>query len=151
MPLTRAQAETLLVARCGKLLAAVGLDGTTVDGTNAALTDPLAEALRSLEIAPASPAAVTTQDLAGVDDASVPQLLDVAELRALETVLGNWTDPDQTAGQDNRQDLGRLRDSLEKSLARKSARAESLYGYGKDTTVEAGLLTFGFQSRVETA
>jgi len=148
MPLTRAQAETLLVARCGKLLAAVGLDGTTVDGTNAALTDPLAEALRSLAIAPASPAAVTTQDLAGVADASVPQLLDVAELRALETALANWTDPDQVAGQDNRQDLGRLRDSLEKTVARKSERARSLYGYGVDATASAGILTLGFQTRL---
>lgn len=150
MALTRPQAEAILVARCGKLLASVGLDGTTVDGTNAALTDPLAEGLRQLAIAPASPAAVTTSDLSGVADADAAELLDVAELRALETVLGNWVDADQVAGQDNRQDLGKLRDSVEKSLARKAARAESLYGYGKDTTIRAGLLTFGFQSRIET-
>lgn len=138
----------MLIARCGKLLAAAGLDGSTVDGTNAALSDPLAEALRSLGVAPASPASPSTADLAGVADASAPQLLDVAELRALETVLSNWAEPDQVAGQDNRQDLGKLRDSLERTVARKSERARSLYGYGADATASAGLLDLGFQTRM---
>ena len=46
MSLTRATVEVALIARCGKLLTAVGLDGATVDGTNAALTDPIGEGLR---------------------------------------------------------------------------------------------------------
>lgn len=150
MALTRATVEAALIARCGKALTSIGLDGTTVDGTNAALADPIGEGLRSLGLATATLGAVVSADVAQVVDADdYAQLLDVAELRALETVLANWTEPDQIDGQDTRQDLGKLRDGLEKTVSRKAAQAQTRYGYGAATGIETGVITFGFQSRDE--
>lgn len=154
MSLTRATVEVALIARCGKLLTAVGLDGATVDGTNAALTDPIGEGLRSLGLAVATLGAVTSADVAQVTDGDgFAQLLDVAELRAFETILASWTEPDQIEGQDTRQDLGKLRESLEKTLTRKAAQALRIYGYGDAAGVDGVdtfTVNFGFQTREDT-
>ena len=115
MPPTIAQIEQRLIRRIGSKLAAVGLDGSTVDGTNPDLVDPIAAGLASLGITAASVAVVVDADLVAVEACAVPQLLDVATLRGLETVLGNWTDPDQMADTDNQQWLGKLYDSTEKN------------------------------------
>jgi hypothetical protein len=85
MSLTRAQLEVVLLRRVGKLYAAVRLDGTTQDGSNVDLTDPLAATLRQLGIALASPLAVVDADLVDFPVAKLDALLDLAELRALES------------------------------------------------------------------
>lgn len=148
MALTRATVEAVLINRCGKTLTSVNLDGTTIDGTNAALTDPIGEGLRSLGLVVANLGAVVSGDLSGITDADdFAQLLDVAELRALETALANWTEADQVSGQDNSQALGRLRESLERTVARKAKQAQDRYGYGLSSGLETGVLNFGFQSQ----
>lgn len=149
MAMTRAEAESVLIRRCGKMLDAAGLDGTTVDGTNADLTDPLGVALRHLGFSPAGLVTVTDSDLSGVDDSNVVEFLDVAALAAMRASLNNWVEPDQIAGQDTRQDLGKLRESLRTSIGAEEKRLADLYNYGVASGIEAGTLTLGFQTREE--
>ncbi len=83
---TRAQVETILVARCGPWMKEVSMAETT-DGTNADLTDPIRRALLLCGGTLASPVAVTDADLATVDaDERLDELLDRAELRIMQTV-----------------------------------------------------------------
>jgi hypothetical protein len=131
MGLTRAAAEAILVGRCGKILALAGLDGTTVDGTNPDLADPIRSGLASLGLATATVGAVVDADLAAIASETLDQLLDVAEVRALESALGNLDQPDQEASLNNYQYLGRLRDSIEKTVARKRTQAVQKYNFGQ--------------------
>lgn len=149
MALTRAEAEGILIQRCGKMLAAAGLDGTTVDGTNASLTDPLGVALRHLGFSPAGLVTVTTSDLSGISASNVVEFFDVANLAAMRNALNNWTEPDQVAGQDNRQDLGKLRTDLRATVEVEEARLADLYNYGVALGIAAGTLIYGFQTREE--
>jgi hypothetical protein len=140
--LTRAKLERVLLRRCGTLLSAVGLDGTTRSGANPDLDDPIAAGLLSLALAPLDPTEPADADLAGVTGATLPQLLDVAELRCLESVLGHWDQPDQQAGMDN-QGLGRLRVSVEARAGRLEDRLRRLYGHGV-APVAGGVLDLDF-------
>ena len=149
MAMTRAEAEVELIERCGKWLAAAGLDGTTVDGTNASLTGPMGVALRHLGFSPASLTVVTTSDLSAIDNSNIEEFFDVASLRAMENALNNWIEPDQVAGQDNRQDLGKLRTDLRLQIKDDRARLADLYNYGVASGISAGTLTYGFQTREE--
>lgn len=149
MAMTRADAESVLIRRCGKMLVAAGLDGTTIDGTNADLADPLGVALRHLGFSPAGLTSVTTADLSSIDASNVVEFLDVASLAAMRAALNNWAEPDQVAGQDNRQDLGKLRESLRATVKAEEDRLADLYNYGVAAGVAAGTLTYGFQTREE--
>lgn len=88
MAITRAQVETILIARVGGWLTLSSLDGTTSDGTNAALNDPIGFAIRLLGGTTDNPALVDDADLATVDDADLDKLLDIAEYRVLYSAQG---------------------------------------------------------------
>jgi hypothetical protein len=88
MAVTRAQVEAILISRVGGWLVLSDLDGTTVDGTNAALNDAIGFAIRLLGGTTANPALITDADLATVDDADLDKLLDIAEYRALYSAQG---------------------------------------------------------------
>ena len=148
MPATRAQLDPILLRRLGKKFLLVGLDGVTADGSNPDLIDPLTAGMNSLGISPATVGTVADADLLAVPATQLPQLLDVAELRGLETVLGNWDEPDQMADTDNSQSLGKLYDSLEKTVARKQALIQRLYGIGLGT-LTAGVLDLGFAETLD--
>lgn len=150
MAATRAQVEQVLVRRCGRQLALVGLDGATCDGTNPDLADPVAVALAALGLWAADPAAAVDADLAPLGPMQLAALLDLAEVRALESVLGNWDQPDQVADTNNEQGLGRLRDSLERTVARKRLQLERQYGLGLPE-LSAGVLDLGFAEAVDPA
>ena len=139
MSLTRANTEQILIRRCGKLLTAAGLDGTTVAGNNADLNDPLGWALRKSGYSVASVAAIADADLAAVSADDTDKLLDLAELRALETILGNLDDVDITLGQRS-ESLSQLSAQVEKKLTRLQARVEKAYGVGIGT-LQAGMIT----------
>lgn len=132
MAITRAQLEAVLVRRCGKKMLFVGLDATTVDGTNADLNDPIVDSLGSLStrITPADQSNVADSDLAAVADSDLDQLRDFAEVRVLETCLGNWDQCDQMADVGNQQWLGKLYDSMEKTVARRRILVSTQYGVG---------------------
>jgi hypothetical protein len=145
MPLTRAQLESVLISRAGKQLALVGLDGTTIDGTNPALNDPIGEGLRSLSIHPADITAVSDGDLATVADMDIPQLLDVAELRCLESILNNLDSTDEKVMQ-GEQDWAKFAARLEGTIKRRRDMLTKRYGVDVGT-VTVGMLNFDFQSR----
>lgn len=136
MALTRANVEAILIKRVGKLMTAVGLDGTTVSGTNTDLNDPIGEAIRHLGYTVASITSVADVDLLPVTIAQYSELLDVAELRTLYSIQGNYTLVDVTIGpRDER--LSKLADVIEKAIARKERLTSNLYGVGlSDISVE---------------
>ncbi len=120
---TRAQAETILTRRLGPTMTAAKMDGETADGTNPDLNDPLGWAVRKLEGTVADLVAVADADLDTVSTDDTDNLLDLAELRALNNVLGNLTLVDTSVGPRS-QKFGQLREGigarierLEKSLA----------------------------------
>jgi hypothetical protein len=135
--LTRANVEAILIRRCGRLLTAASLDGTTVNGSNADLSDPIASAVTALGGTVASRVAVADADVATVAD--VEALLDVAELRTLETALGNFDATNIQVGE-RREDLDQIRKGLEKAIERKQAQVERKYGIGLGT-ISAGVIT----------
>lgn len=98
MAITRANAEAILIGRLGTLMTEAGLDGTTVDGTNADLNDPFASALRSMGYAVADITNVSDVDLSALAEEDYNEFLDRAELRVLETIEGNYVLVDITAG-----------------------------------------------------
>ena len=93
MTITRAGAELVLMRRLGGLLAEAGM--TVEAGPNPHLSDPLASALRALGHAAVD---VTDAELGQVAGAHVDALLDLAELRALQSVAGNLLAVDVTVG-----------------------------------------------------
>jgi len=145
--MTRTQAETVLIARCGKLMTACGIDGATVNGTNASFTDPLAWALRQSGYSPAAFGAVTDTDLAGVQDGDTDKLLDLAEMRALENALGNFDATDISVGPRS-ESYDQLRAGIEKILTRKQTNIMRLYGVGIGT-LEAGVIAYDFMTKAD--
>lgn len=139
MSVTRAAVETVLIRRTGKLLTAASLDGTTVDGLNDDLTDPLSEALRQLGY----PASLTAPDVTQVADDEIGQLLDVAELRTLENIAGNLDLVDVKSGPEWEY-LDQLRKGVEMRITRKRTANERAYGTGLGS-LTAGVLTLDFQ------
>jgi hypothetical protein len=127
-------------------LAYAGLDGVTVDGTNQSLNDPIAAGLASLGVAAAG-LAVADPDLLAVDSIAARQLLDVAELRALESILGNKASPDQRALNSYLYE-GRFYAQLQKTIAYKNSQVEREYGIGVPT-VSAGVLDLGFAATTD--
>lgn len=148
MAITRAQVEQILIRRCGRKLALVGLDGVTANGTNEDLSDPIVSALGVIGVGVANLAAVTDADLVAVTANLAGALIDLAELRALESVLGNWVEPDQQADTDNEQDLGKLYDSLEKTVARKRLQLQRQYGFGVGE-LTTGVYDLGFAETLD--
>jgi len=147
MALTRANVEAILIKRVGALMTAVGLDGTTVAGTNADLNDPIGYAIRMVGGTTAAPALITDADVTTVATADYDEFLDIAELRALENTLGNLAYVDIKVG--NRDEkLGQLSARLEKMIAGKTERLQLLYGYSQ-ATLEAGTVTLNFAEHDE--
>lgn len=93
---TRADIEQEMIARAAAQLIAVGMDGSTVDGSNLSLNAPIGWAIRQAGGSVAAPSLVTDTDVATVTDYDL--LLDLAELRTLQSVLGGFTAVDLKAG-----------------------------------------------------
>lgn len=129
MPINRAAVETALISRIGRRFTFIKLNGTTHDGTNADLNDPIREALGYLGVVPVDPTAIADVDFATVTAGGLTKLYDVAELRCLETVAGNWDQFDQTKGI-SQQMLGKMLDSLLALIKDKRAAILAQYGIG---------------------
>lgn len=134
MAITRAQAEKLLIRRLGNLLTAADLDGVTNDGENDDLADPIAYAARQCALTVADVTAPTDAELSALDVADSDKLLDLAELRALENILGNYDGVDISVGP-RRESLGQLRDGLLKRIAAKRTDILVAYGVGMPDAV----------------
>ena len=97
MAVTRDSVDVILIRRLGSLLAEAGLDGETTDG-NQSLSDPIGWALRMLGFSPASLTTVDDSDLVAISGVYVDALLDLAELRTLESISGHLTSVGITVG-----------------------------------------------------
>lgn len=145
MSLTRASVESVLIRRCGRLLTAAGLDGTTGSGSNADLVDPISWAVRQLGLAVATLGSLSDSDLAGVATDDLDALLDLAELRCYESALGNLDVVDVSVGPE-RESLGQLGTRLESLIERKRAAIQRTHGIGA-ATLTGGTIRLGFQQR----
>lgn len=96
MSITRSDVDAIITKRLGALL--VEADMTTEVGLNQHLIDPLGWALRALGYGQTSYTDVTDADLSLVAVGHVDALLDLTELRTLESVGGNLTAVDVTIG-----------------------------------------------------
>lgn len=143
MALTRAQAEKILIRRVGGWLTKANLDGTTIAGTNVDLSDPLAYGVIVAGGTVSDLSVVASADLATVADADLNMMLDVAELRALESALSNFTLVDAKAGpvEAKMNDLGQR---LERRIALKRAEIQARYGIDGAAVIETGVITLNF-------
>jgi hypothetical protein len=125
MAITRANLEAVLIKRAGKLM--------TVAGTNADLADPIAFSLRELGITVATLNSPTDAEVAsaGADDTN--QLLDVAEIRILQTVLNHVLDLVNTEAGQRADEYGQLAAGIQQRLDRLEERARRLYGWTAGT------------------
>ena len=146
MAITRVQAETLLVKRLGPLMTAAAMDGATVDGTNADLNDPLGRAVRRLSGTVADPTSVADADLATVSSENTDALLDLAELRALNSVLGNLTLVDTRVGPREQK-----YDQLRQAVRARIGRLEQALGDHLAAELVAGVVEMDFAEHVSAS
>lgn len=128
--MTRAEVETTVLRVCGKWLTAVGLDGTTTNGTNPDIGIAIASALRALRLTVSNPTSPSDADIALVSDARLDLFLSIVLLRAIQAAIRNCTDVTTTHGID-KQDLSDLADRMQKEAASLAKELADLYGYGK--------------------
>lgn len=142
MALTRANVEFLMEARLAPLLTAAGMDGTTVDGTNVDLNDPIGRAVRDIGYTVTSLVLVATADVAQVAVAEYDEFLDACTLHTLENILGNLDDVDIRVGPRDEK-LNQLAEKVERKIKRLEDAMALAYGYGMATPV-AGYITKDF-------
>lgn len=162
MAITRLQLEKLLVGpdmmsgRAGRIAVKARLyDPTTVTlGAIPALADPIYQGLRSFEVYAADPTDPVDADIATIAPADLGQMLDVAELRLLESSLGNWDRYDQQAGIDS-QSQGRLGELLLKRITDLRAKLVQIYGVVPGVTGTTafgiGVIDLDFQQSTDPA
>ncbi len=155
MPMTRVSVETILISRVGKRLTASGIYSATTDtiGSIAALSWPISRGLASLGVAAADVSNPADDDLAGITDepadpdnpAVTPlgQLLDVAELYALEAAWGNLDEADERTGTQT-QNWDKYATNLWNAIQVKRKRLEDLYGIGSSDGLSAGTVALNF-------
>jgi len=148
MALTIVQVETILIRRVGTLFTAVGLDGTTVDGDNADLVDPIGTSIRNLGGTVTTITDIVDADLAGITEDDYDELLDVAELRALQSAHSAATTLIDTKLGPRDEKLSSVATTLAKLIDQKQKQTEELYGYGL-RELESGLLQLDFAEHDE--
>ena len=109
MPLEISDIEADLIVLAGPYLSRVGLDATTVDGTNEALRIPIRRAMGRLDLA-----AEDLDSVEGTDERET--LLDLALYETLKVIRGNWAEFDQSADGTS-QSLSQLTKALDDWLA----------------------------------
>lgn len=139
MPLTREAVETVLVRRCGRLMAWANLDGEGHAGSNADLADPIASALRACDVELIDPTEPADDDFLGLAAADHGKFLDVAELRCLESVWGNLDEVTEQEGTD-RQEWTRARQEIAARIESKRKQIAEEHGLGMGS-LSAGSMT----------
>jgi hypothetical protein len=127
MALTRANADTILLRRVAGLMDKAGIDS---DGSAGTLTlgDGLAWALRMLGYTPASYTTVVDGDLDDVASSSIDALLDLAELRVLESISTMYASVTSKVGPLEER-LSDLAGSIQALLVRKRAMVSAMHGH----------------------
>ena len=142
MSLTRVTLDTILIARTGSLLTTVDKDGTTADGTNQDLVDPIRSALRLLGYTVASVASVADSDLASVSLDDEEALIDLAELKILDTIVypGATILVDISVGP-RRESLSQFSKHISEMIERKTAAINDSYGAITGDALSAGVFS----------
>lgn len=140
---TRADIELELVSRVGGWLTKVGLDGTTVDGTNASLNGPIRYGIVTSSGTVTNPSLVTDADVHTVPGADLDQLYDLAELRSLENALSHFSSVDKKAGPVEVKS-SQFADRLAKRIADLRSSIAIAYGIGGTARLTGGALTLNF-------
>lgn len=140
---TRADIELELVSRVGGWLTFVGLDGTTVNGTNASLNGPIRYGIVTSDGTVINPSLVIDADVATVASADLDQLYDLAELRSLENALSQFTGVDKKAGPVEIKS-SQFADRLAKRITDLRSSIAITYGIGGATMLSGGALTLNF-------
>lgn len=143
MAITRANVESVLLTRAKKRMVVVGMDAITKDGTNADLDDPIAKAARVCGLQLVS-LTVTDGDLATLDPADFDKLLDVAELRLLESIHNNFDMVDIKVGPRS-ENLSQMGGQIMKAIEYLTAKCLRDYGIGSE--ISAGSIAFDFQQK----
>ena len=144
MTITLAAIEKTLIRRCGSKMAIVEMDGTTVDGTNQDIVDPVITAMIDMGYTLSDLSEVSDDDLSSVvPDSKYNELVDRAELRLLQNIAGNQVGVDITVGP-RKESLSQLSQYLEKQIDRVSERNKKLYGDGL-MPLTAGKISLGYQ------
>lgn len=133
MTITRAMVEGTLIARAKKRMEFVGMNITS-DGENPDLSDPISAALMQMGIMPVNISSPTSTDIALVALDDIYKLMDIAELRLLENILGN-NDKVTLQAASGTEQFGQFTQDLEKLIARKQASIQRTYGIGLGATV----------------
>jgi hypothetical protein len=136
--------ETLLLKRAAGRMQEAGMDYSTIPN-NTDLVDPIVFALLCMDITPADPTSLSDSDLSGVANTDLSKLLDLAEMRLLENIVGNLALVDITVGP-RKEALNQLVDQAEKAIARLSSRIEKMYGFGIGS-LEAGTISLDFAAK----
>jgi hypothetical protein len=126
--LTRADTESILIARVGGLMTACGLDGTTVDGTNTDLNDPIRYGITQADGSVDDFTLVDDDDIATVATDDYDKMLDLAEYRILQNCLTNLALTDIEVGP-RKVWYDQLSKRLEKSISNKKTFIDDLYDF----------------------
>ena len=133
MTITRLQVEAVLTKRLGALLDEAEM--TAGAGGNPHMIDPIAWALRALGYGTSSLADLTDVDLETVAAAHVDPLLDLAELRTLESIASNLTSVDVTIGPVQER-KGMLADRVAKLVLDKRKGVQARWGHVLEQPLE---------------
>jgi len=144
MAVTRTQVETLLIRRAGKRMAFVEFS-KEISGSNPDLSDPISFALLAMSITPADITTPTDADLATVTNEQIGELLDRAELRLLQNILGNM-DAVSLSVDGRSESYGQITVSLEQAITRLQAKVDADYA-GAGNTLTGGLIIQNFTSK----
>lgn len=122
--MTRQEVETIIVKRLSGWLNQAGMS-TITNGTNPDLNDSIGWAIRKLGGSVANPINVTNADLLniGPEDA----LLDLVELRTLETIQTNYVKVNSTVGP-RKEEFNNLRTALSSLIPARRKQIESEWG-----------------------
>ena len=141
MAVTRANVEVNLIRRLGNLMTKAEMDGSTADGTNTDLADPIGWALRQAGYPTADITDPTTAEVAAaVGD--IDQVMDLSEMRTLESILGGLDDVDITLGPRDEK-LSQLAEQAEKKLVAIQDKIQKLYSFSA-AALTTGTLTYEF-------
>lgn len=125
--LTRAGAESQLIRRAGRLMVKVGMDGTTQNGANLDLNDPIRLAVRYLGLSVADAITVVDSDLSALQGWTIEQFLDLSEFRLLESIWGNWAEVREKISL-GEVELQQLADRIQKRITELENRLRKPYG-----------------------
>jgi hypothetical protein len=142
----RASLEVVLIRRCATALQMVDLDYQTVSGTNEDLNDAIWTALKRLGYTVADPTAITDAEVEAVEADYQAALIDLAEIRVLETVQNAAVSLVDISVGPRKESLSQFSERIESMIERKRKQAMDDHGalITSGVTLEAGTFSVSF-------